>query len=141
MNNKKEFTKEELYEYMKYIIYCLEVEIDIKSCSSRENYEKFLKGTEKHCGDCTKENCTCQKCFFNSIEITAQNITDYLLFDDEEEEPIPPDTEDINESDVSPDIEKEEYICPHKELEKIIKATKILIEKYPEEFKKIRKEI
>ncbi|KKM79888.1 hypothetical protein LCGC14_1345310 [marine sediment metagenome] len=67
-DNKKEFIKEELYNNMKYIVYCLEVEIDIKSCSSREGYQKFLKGTEKHYGDCTKENCTCQKCFFISIE-------------------------------------------------------------------------
>ena len=139
-DNKKEFIKEELYNNMKYIVYCLEVEIDIKSCSSREGYQEFLKKTEKHYGDCTKENCTCQKCFFNSIEITAQNITDYLLFDNEEGL-ISPDTEDINESDISPEEEEKEYFWEHKGLGIIAKATKILIEKYPKEFKKIVKEI
>ena len=105
MNNKKEFTKEKLYENIKYIVFCIESEIDIKSCSSRENYQEFLKNTDKHSGDCTKENCICLKCKLNEIEIIAQNAVDHIYYE-KVDEPIPPDIEDINETDVSPDIEE-----------------------------------
>ncbi len=138
-DNKKEFIKEELYNNMKYIVYCLEVEIDIKSCSSREGYQEFLKGTEKHYGDCTKENCICQRCKLNEIEIMAQNSVDYIFFE-KIEEPIPPKTEDINEADVGPE-EEEIKDWRYSELEKVIIATGILVKKYPEEFKKIVEEM
>ena len=122
MNNKKEFTKEKLYEYMKYIVYCIETEIDIKSCSSRENYQEFLKKTEKHSGDCTKENCICLKCKLNEIEIIAQNAVDHIYYEKVDyisyeeifgkiKEPILPDVEDINEADIS--SEEKEYFWEH----------------------------
>ena len=140
MTNKKEFTKDELYEYMKYIIYCVEIEISIKSCSSRENYQEFFKKTEKHSGDCTQENCACLKCKLNEIEIIAQNSVDHIFYE-KIEEPIIPNTKDIYEASISPDVEESEYFWEHNGLEKILKATKKLIEKHPKEFKKIVEEI
>ena len=80
--NKKEFTDDELYEKMKYIVYCIAVDIDFKSCSSNSSYQEFLKTTDKHCGDCTKEPQTCNRCFLHSIEIKAQNIVNILMSKD-----------------------------------------------------------
>ncbi len=164
MNNKKEFTKDELYEHMKYIVYCMETEKGFKDWESHISYQDFLKDTDKHFGDCTKESCPCQRCFLIGIEIDAQNIIDTLFskdigycgkkcisecdFKEEKEETCknipeltPPDVEDSNETDVGPEEEEKEYFWEHKGLETIMKATRILIEKYPKEFKKIVKDI
>ena len=81
---KKEFTKEELYKTMKYIVYCLEVGTDcvgVKGCQSHASYREFLKSSKIHCGDCTQEPATCLRCMLNGLEIDAQNIVDYLFFD------------------------------------------------------------
>ena len=80
--NKKEFSEDELYEKMKYIVYCIETETDFKNCSSNSSYQEFLKNTNKHFGDCTKESQTCNRCFLNNIEIQAQNIVDILMSKD-----------------------------------------------------------
>ncbi len=139
---KKEFTEEELYKNMKYIIYCIEMEKDINHYLTKREYEEFLKGTDKHYGDCTAENCPCIKCANDSIEKQAIDILSYLSNiqeeQEEEEEPIeptPPDTEDRYESDVK----EEEPIgyWENSDAQRAIRASRILIDKYPEEFKKI----
>ena len=76
---KKEFTEEELYEQMKYIVYCLETNRDMKPCSSHEAYQELLKDAHRHIGDCTKEPSPCSRCFLISVEIEAQNAVDILM--------------------------------------------------------------
>ena len=116
---KKEFTEEELYKNMKYIIYCIEMEKDINHYLTKREYEEFLKGTDKHYGDCTAENCPCIKCANDSIEKQTIDIISYLSNKQEEQ--------------------KEEPIgyWKNSDAQRAIRASRILIEKYPEEFKKI----
>ena len=76
---KKEFTEEELYEQMKYIVYCLETEKEVKSCDSYFMYQSFLKKADKHRGDCTQDPASCARCFSVTLEIEAQNIVDNLM--------------------------------------------------------------
>jgi len=116
---KKEFTEEELYKNMKYIIYCIEMEKDINHYLTKREYEEFLKGTDKHYGDCTAENCICIKCANDGIEKQTIDIISYLSNKQEEQ--------------------KEEPIgyWKNSDAQRAIRASRILIEKYPEEFKKI----
>ena len=76
---KKEFTKEEMFEKMKYYLYCSEAGINVKRCKSHSDYQSFLKDTKVHYGDCTQQSCTCCKCMLNGIEIEAQNIVDSMF--------------------------------------------------------------
>jgi len=76
---KKEFTENELYEKMKFIVYCLETDLGIKECSSHAAYNQLLKESHNHRGDCTGDPCPCNRCFLADIEIRAQNIVDSLF--------------------------------------------------------------
>lgn len=75
---EKTFTKEQMYERMKYCVWCFELGQNIKSCSSHLAYQGFLKDTKYHFGDCTKEPCSCLRCQLHEIEIEAQNIVDLM---------------------------------------------------------------
>lgn len=78
----KKFTKEEMYEYLKYIMYCnLYEEANLKTCKSHQQYQAFLKGAKRHMGDCTKDSGPCLRCQLNTIEIEAQNVLDMLYSD------------------------------------------------------------
>jgi len=81
--DKKEL-KAKLYEKLKYISYCInsdeEME-DIKYTRLHNKYKEFLKNTDIHYGDCTKQSQTCQRCFLQACEVHAQNLLDYLLSD------------------------------------------------------------
>ena len=77
----KEFTKEEMYERLKYLMYCKMYEIEVKVCESYHQYQKFLIGASFHMGDCTKESGSCLRCQLNEIEIEAQNALDMLWND------------------------------------------------------------
>ena len=75
----KEFTKEELYDYLQYLMYCNYFEKDhIKNCDTFKEYQEFLKDTEVHMGDCTNDCCSCSRCILHIIEIEAQNALDIL---------------------------------------------------------------
>jgi len=120
---KKEFTEEELYKNMRYIIYCIEMEKDINHYLSEKDYKECLEETDKHYGDCTKENCICIKCMFENIDIQARSAVDKLLYsgNEQEEEPI--------------------GYWKNSDVQRVVRATGILIEKYTEEFKKIIEDI
>lgn len=77
--DKKEFTNDFLYEFIKYILWCQESEKNNKSCEVHKAYVDFLKTTNRHAGDCTKVACTCSRCFLHYIEIQAQNAIDSLF--------------------------------------------------------------
>jgi len=76
----KIFSREELYDYLQYFAYWHHFgDNSIKSCASHEEYQKFLKDAEKHCGDCTKIPCSCMRCRLQMLEIEAQNTLDIML--------------------------------------------------------------
>jgi hypothetical protein len=75
----KRFSREELYNYLQYIAWWHHFSDDvIKSCTSHEEYQKFLKDAEKHCGDCTQIPCSCMRCRLQMLEIEAQNALDTM---------------------------------------------------------------
>jgi len=75
----KKFTREEMYEYLKFIMFCKLSEIDnLKACTSYFGYQQFLEGADVHFGDCTKDPCPCSRCHLQMIEIEAQNALDIL---------------------------------------------------------------
>ena len=78
---KKEFTEQDLYERMMYVVYCLRTDRNVKSCDSHKHWAERLKESKKHCGDCTSIPMTCSRCMVQSIEVEAQNIIDGLMDD------------------------------------------------------------
>ena len=76
---EKTFTINQVYEMMKYYVWCLEFDKDIKNCSSHAGYQDFLKEAKYHCGSCTKIAGSCSRCHLHNIEIEAQNIADCIF--------------------------------------------------------------
>lgn len=72
--NKKEFTKKELYETIKYVIYCHFFEVNPNEKYVRSDYERFwtIEELTKHTGDCINENSPCLKCQADWIEGDAK---------------------------------------------------------------------
>jgi hypothetical protein len=75
----KRFSRKELYDYLQYFAYCHHFGDDtIKSCASHEEYQKFLKTAQEHCGDCTQLPASCMRCRLQMLEVEAQNALDSM---------------------------------------------------------------
>ena len=70
----------ELYEKLLYYCWSVYFERDEFFGYIREHdkYEEFLKDTEYHMGDCTKDSCPCLRCALHNIEIEAQRLYNHI---------------------------------------------------------------
>ena len=75
-------TKENLFEKMKYIVFCMEREVNPQDCASHAAYAGLLRDSAEHCGDCTKVAASCSRCSLNHIEIEAQNCVIVIMSDE-----------------------------------------------------------
>jgi len=62
--HKKDFTKKELFESIRYSIYCHFFEFEPSENEVRKEYKEFWKteALEEHFGDCIKQPCPCIRC-------------------------------------------------------------------------------
>jgi len=72
---------QEIYNKMLYFAYCFrfDKENNIKDCKTHEEFQTFIKESDRHMGDCTKDCCPCSRCILHDLEIVAQNLTDSLI--------------------------------------------------------------
>jgi hypothetical protein len=78
--DKAEFTKEELYDSIRYAIYCHFFEHEPSSAEVLKDYNEFWKteALEEHMGDCTNSPCPCIRCQADWIEEDAKKSFEYL---------------------------------------------------------------
>lgn len=69
-----------LHGEIMYILWCQKFAQEISLCKTHEAYKDFLKESEVHCGDCTKDPCPCSRCHLQQLEIDAQNAINHLDF-------------------------------------------------------------
>ena len=76
-----------LHKELMFVLWCKEFGKDPGSCESGEQYKDYLKDAEVHCGDCTKDSCSCIRCNMQGLEVDSQNAINYLewVFKDKDE--------------------------------------------------------
>lgn len=79
IEDKKTFSREEMYKYLHYISYCQFYELNPLACKTLKNYQLFLnKETQVHAGDCTRQNYSCARCQIQAIEVDTQQAVNFI---------------------------------------------------------------
>jgi len=72
----------EIYKKLLYYVWCKHCEREsFEYISTHEEFEEFLKSTDEHFGDCTKDACTCSRCVLQTCEVEATRLYKYLFLD------------------------------------------------------------
>ena len=75
--------KKEIYDRLLYYTWCKRSDIeDFEYCKYHVQFEEFLKDTDVHFGDCTKDACSCQRCVLQMLEVEATRLYKYLFLDE-----------------------------------------------------------
>jgi len=77
---KIDFTKEELYDVIRYAIYCHFFELEPSDPKVLKRYKKFWReeALSEHCGDCVNLSNPCIRCQAEWIEDDAKKSFGYL---------------------------------------------------------------
>lgn len=77
---KVKFTQKELFEAIRYAIYCHFFELEPSKTETIKDYSIFWKteALEEHCGDCTNQPCPCIRCQADWIDGDAKKASEAL---------------------------------------------------------------
>ena len=67
------------YDKLLFYCWCVYMEEDnFISVSAHQKYERFIKDSLVHFGDCTWDATSCMRCALHRCEIEAQRLLNYL---------------------------------------------------------------